>query len=159
MEQQYKLTEWNRQTEAFGLADIAKAFSSNSSNGDEFVREIKRGMRHLQEFLGDINPLPKLTEAQADVTRSLHTYLRKGNDEPYSVILYRLVDESRGLGVWYAFTKSLANDVKKFNYSEAIHQAEKATHSGFDTTDDYIMLAALRMWEPDWKYTKEWFKE
>lgn len=158
MENRTKVSEWNRQTAAFGLKDIAEAFSANSENGDEFVRRIKSGMRHLQEFLGDVNPLPKLTEQEADVTRNLHTYLRKGNDEPYSVILYRMVGESRGLGIWYAFTKSLANDVKKFNYSEAIYQAEKASHNGNDTTDDYIMLAALRMWEPDWKYTKEWFK-
>jgi hypothetical protein len=157
MESRIKVTESNRQTAAFGLKYIAEAFSSY--DGDDFVRHIKGGMRYLQEFLGDVNPLPSLTEKEADVTRNLHTYLRKGNDEPYSCIIYPMVSESRGLNIWYAFTKSLANDVKKLNYHEALHQAQKAYRDGSDTTDDGIMLAALKMWETDWKYTKEWFKQ
>jgi hypothetical protein len=156
METEIKVTESNRQTAAFGLKYVAEAFSCH--DGDGFVRQIKSGMRYLQEFLGDVHPIPTLTEQEADVTRNLHTYLRKGTDEPFSVIIYRMVTESRGLGIWYSFTKSLAQKPKEFNYTTAIKQAEMACHSGFDTTDDYIMLNALRMWEGDWRYVKEWFK-
>jgi hypothetical protein len=155
MEQRYKLTDWNRQTAAFGLAKIAEAFSCNPSDYDSFVRNIKSGMRYFDEFIGDMNPTPKLSEQEANMASSLHTYLRKGTDAEYSIILYRMISESKGINIWYAFIKGITD--KKFSYSNGIKLAEAAKDVGNDTTDDYIMLAALNMWEPDWKYVEEWF--
>ena len=148
MKQQYNLTEQNRNVAAYGLEHLAKAFCCGTNRNDEFVREVKLCMRQLQEFLGDINPLPALTKLEAEVSGNLHTYLRKLNDEPYSVIIYRMVHESRGLGIWYAFVKGAAADAKKLNFHRAIQEARNASDK-CNTTDDLIMLAALQMWEPN----------
>lgn len=79
--------------------------------GDEEVRVrscCNRAVDHIHEFLGDEYGRAVFTEAEAELSRNLHSSLRKYDDSPTGTILYLLVQDSRGMVIWQRFVSGLA---------------------------------------------------
>jgi hypothetical protein len=140
---------------AWAIKELAEAMT------ERYLQRVmchsKNALHYIHEFYGMVAPAPELTENEAEHCRALHTYMRKGMDGPLSVLLYRLIDESRGTAIWYSFVKSLV--ANKGNYREAFNDASKERHNGHDTTDDVLMLAAIEMWKDDFKYAWEYIED
>src|SRR3974390_547267 len=102
MNDKLKIQPHQRQTAAFGLAEIASAFSSRDDCGDDFIWKIRRGISHLNQFLNEVCPVPELNEKEAELARNLHTYMRKYMDSSFSCMIYQMIDDSLGIGVWYS---------------------------------------------------------
>lgn len=139
---------------AWAIQDLSKALTERRALYS--MNSVTQAIRHLNEFLGEVSPVPTLTETEANVARALHTYMRKYMDGPLSGILYRLIADNRGLPIWYGFIKGLV--AEKGNFREAMEHADKVNRDGHDTTDDLLMESALRLWKDDfikngvWKY-------
>lgn len=122
----------------------------------EIQHHVQQAERRLTEWKSNFLEVPKLNEKEADMASSLHTYMRKYMDGPLSCMMYRMVAEGRGASVWFAFVKGLVSF--KMRYREGIN----AAHNQYDldqTTDNALMYYMLEMWEEDWKYVLETFKE
>lgn len=127
----------------------------------EVLRHVTQAERYLSEFRGKMVPAPDLTEREANLSSAFHTYMRKGMDCPLGTMLYRLIAESKGTPVWYAFVKSVAGNEDKMKnriYHTAIKAAEDTYRLGNDNTDNLLMLSALRMWEEDFNTALDWVK-
>ncbi len=130
-----------------GLKEIADAISANSAW--DGLRHTRNAIRHLDEFRGNIIPTPDLTEEEANLASGLHTYMRKCMDDDLGTILYRLISESRGTNIWYAFIKGAIEgnkNPKMISYRNGIEEADETFSLSNDTTDDLFMLSALKMW-------------
>ena len=137
----------------WALKELAEAMTERSAW--DTLRHVSQAERYITEFRGNLIPVPELTKAEANLSASLHTYMRKGMDSHLSIMLYRMVSENRGIAVWYGFVKGLA--ANKNDFRDAINAADAVYH-GTDTTDNLLMLQALWMWEDDFKYALDWLK-
>jgi hypothetical protein len=91
------LDEWVRMRLAWAVKSLAEALGNRAdAPAYQFINPARQALHNLTEFFGSLHPLD-LTEADADLSSNLHTWLRKCEDTPESVILYRLIDERRGL--------------------------------------------------------------
>ena len=54
MSKDFTITEWQRQSAAFGLCEIAEAFTRRAEQGNEFIRRLNKGIRSLQEVVADV---------------------------------------------------------------------------------------------------------
>jgi hypothetical protein len=140
-----KISEWNRQTLGFSVSALGDALSTSSRDGYRLLSNVNKAQRYITEFLGEVHPLPKLSEGEANLSSSLHTYMRKNMDGHLSVILYRLISESRGLNTWNAFIKGV-NSAKKNKFQEGLELAER-TSRDIGTTDETFMCSALHLWK------------
>ena len=160
-----KLTRQQRMTAAFALRALAGAFSSED-RPDDFIREVVSSKRYMDEFIQSVNKVPELTEDEAEVSASVHTWLRKCCDTPYGTILYACIHENRGLLVWVAFIKKLhkmavASKMKmtQRDFNAAIYEAKRAHHVMEGTTEDLITYCCIQMLADDWKSICDWLKE
>jgi len=172
MKPEYKLFETLRNQElkrnhifslSIAMKELADAISGHSVW--DALRHATQCIRHVNEFRGDAVPASTLTEDEANLSAGLHTYMRKGMDCPLGTMLYRLISENRGVNIWYAFVKGvfaeqkLAKGSAKFPkclFHRGIDNAENVYGTANDTTDDLLMLSALRMWEEDFPNAIEW---
>ena len=141
------------------IEEVAKAISGHSAW--DSLRYVRNTIRHLNEFRGAIVPLAELTEEEAEMSRALHTYMRKGMDCDLSVMMHRLIDENRGTPIWYAFVKGVTSNKinPKWCYREGIRAAEETYAVGSDTTDDLFMLNTLKIWgKEDFESALDWLK-
>lgn len=122
----------------------------------DMFRHIETAQRHLDEFRGNFIKTPVLTDDECEIASALHTYMRKSMDCPLGTILYRLIDENRGLPIWYSFIKGLHANNRR--YQAGITAADNEYNLN-RTTDNLLMLEALRMWE-DYDFTDayDWIK-
>ncbi len=116
------------------------------------INHAEQAIRNISEFIGDVAPTPELTEVEGEVARNLHTYMRKYMDGPLSCILYRLISDSKGLAIWYAFVKGLVQS--NGNYQKAMVSVDEMSQEHGDT-DSLLMESSLRLWE-DFKSDKVW---
>ena len=149
----------------FGMKELADAIGSHSAW--DALRCTRNAQRHLEEFRGKLVPAPDLTEDEANLSASLHTYMRKGMDCPLGSMLYTLIAQDRGRAVWYAFIKSLnaqlttpkmSKVMPKRLHQVAIGAAESAYRLANDSTDDLFMLSTLRLWEEDFDSAMDWLE-
>lgn len=154
-------TRWEMLEYGFALKELAEGVTARSVW--EALRHVDAAERHLSEFRGNMVPTLEITEAEANWSASLHTYMRKGMDCPLGTMLYRLIAESKGRPVWFAFVKAvMANSKmknKKHIYSIAIRAAKDTYHLGNDNTDSLLMVSALSMWEDDFENAFRWVKD
>ena len=143
-----KITEECRVTAAWALQELSQFFVLGDDRVAEAINATVKCRRNLSELSALLQPVAKFTAKEAELSRAIHTYLRKGSDSMLSVVLYRMIDESRGQLVWHAFVKSLwAN---KRDPIAAVHDAKSV---GAADTDSLIMgfcleqLCAPGEWE------------
>lgn len=144
-------TKYQTMEYGWAIKELAEGLSAHSVW--EMFRHVETAQRYLTEFKGHFTKNPELNEKEAEIASGLHTYMRKGMDSPLSVMLYRMVAESRGTPVWWAFVKGLV--ANKNNYREAIRVADAQCDID-NTTDNTLMLQALRMWEDEWLDPQDW---
>lgn len=141
---------------AWALQELGKALAETRTR--YAMNHVTSAIRNLNEFLGTVSPVPKITEAEGNISIGLHTYMRKCMDGPLSVILYRLISENRGLCVWYSFVKGLNENNGRFH--DAIEYAYRIVHDeGHNTSDDLFMEASLRLWEDEFSSAWKWINE
>jgi hypothetical protein len=143
---------------SWAMQELAKSFSAH--NAWDALNQVNTAQRHLNEFRGAIVPSEPLTEQEANLSIGLHTYMRKCMDCPLGTLLYRLISESRGTNIWYAFVKGV-NDFQKSPkkhvlrshciHEAGINSADACYRVASNTSDDLFMLSALRMWGEDVK--------
>ena len=90
-------------------------------------------------------PAPELTEAEAELSRCLHTYSRKCMDSLFSCVLHQAINDNRGKAVWYTFLKNLKPKVKGYNIPEAI-EAAHSVHDADNSFDNLLMCMILVEW-------------
>lgn len=146
-----QINEWQQTLLGSALSALGEAISETARNQDIAIHKVGSCIRQLNEFLGSCRPSPNLNQREATIAASLHTYMRKCMDDSLSVILYRMIDEDRAQRVWFSFIREL---IKTKKYETALTKAKEASDNG--TSDDYIMLAALEMWEDDFAAAMEW---
>lgn len=129
---------------AYAVTELGHALSTPWK--DECMRRVQTAQRNIDRFMGEMVPMPKLTEKLANVSSSLHTYLRKYDDSNLSVILYRMIDESQGMLVWLAFCQGLLDH--DGDQREALDVAARACYED-KRTMNIIMEHALRMWDEE----------
>lgn len=156
-----ELTRGETNELCWALKELSEALTERSAWGT--LRHTDAALRYINEFIGNLVPLTNLTEKDADFCRSMHTYMRKGMDGPLSVILYRLISDSKGTPIWYAFAKEAVNSLEKgmkyqYAYRNAIAAAENERDNGRNSTDDILMLESLRLWEDDFVQAVGWIK-
>ena len=120
---------------------------------------VEQTIRYLNEFIGEVKPLPKLTAVEVEFARAAHTYMRKYWDEPLATLIYRAIADSRGIDVWYAFVKGVVKHRKfKIVYREAISEMEEFADNGPESPDSLNMRLFLCMWpEKDFNMMMETF--
>lgn len=146
-----ELTRGNTLNLCFAMKDLADALSE-CSIGDA-LRKIQSAKRYINEFIGEHLPAELLTEEEAVVSSSLHTYMRKGMDTELSVILYRSIAENKGLPVWNAFVKGLVKTKMDFQY--ALRRAKEVSDTD-NSIENLTMKCALAMWKDDFQDAVEW---
>jgi hypothetical protein len=105
---------------------------------------VATAFRNIREFLSDIKPLPKFTEKEADFARAAHTYFRKYCDDALTTMLYRLIADGEGYGVWVAFCKGAV--AHNYDYKEAIDEAEKYYQDHNEDSSNLYMRCCLETW-------------
>jgi hypothetical protein len=152
----FQLTYDNRLELGMALRELAEVIYSRGQH--EAISHIKKAISALNTIIGDLNPVPTLIDWEAELSGRLNTYLRKGTDTHLSVILYHLVEESRGMGVWITFVRALAEkQINAKNFAAAVRAASGCSSA----TDDIIMLMSLEIWAQDKKEMDnliEWMK-
>lgn len=141
MKKEIKITTWQKQIVGFALTKLGNSFSSN--NDSEFISGIRNSLRYLNEFIHDINPAPELTNEEAELSRSLHTYMRKYMDSIFSCVMHKFISENRGKAVWYSFIQEL-NKNKSIKNALAIAEV---SYQNDETTDSLAMYMLLIEWE------------
>jgi hypothetical protein len=144
-------TRWQMMEYSWAIKALAEGLSARSVW--EQFRNIEQAQRYLTEFRSHFTKAPELNEKEANLAMGLHTYMRKGMDSNLSCMLYRMVAEGRGVGVWYAFVKGLA--ANKNNYQAAIREAHNQQNLD-KSTDNQLMYHALCMWENEWLDPQDW---
>lgn len=144
MENKKELTEWNMQTLGFAMRELGSAFGHRRDNGFEIIHDVKQSQRYLDTFMGEVIPTPNLTPAGAELSQTLHSYMRKCMDGPLSSMLYTMISESRGLRVWVSFVHGLIDN--RYKFDRALTMAERAYREGSDGTDDMFMKCLLEQW-------------
>ena len=149
----------------FGMKELADAIGSHSAW--DALRCTRNAQRHLEEFRGKLVPAPDLTEDEANLSASLHTYMRKGMDCPLGSMLYTLIAQDRGRAVWYAFIKALNAELTspkmskrtpKYLHQRASAAAESVYRLANDSADDLFMLSSLQLWEDSFDSAMEWLE-
>lgn len=122
---------------------------------------IRRAQKNLEEYMNKVQPIPDLNEDECDLSAGLHTYMRKGMvDHPLAGIMWSLIDERRGFGIWLAFVKGIMKVKSEVpanrKYQHALRFAEEFKHNGTPATDDYIMFHCLEMFEEHFPEALDW---
>lgn len=107
-------------------------------------RYIATTQMYLNRFLEQTIPLPELNDKSAELSHSLHTYLRKYCDDETTTVLYNLVSEGRGTRVWYEFVNNLARNEK--NPKQVRISLRGLVEIDQKTLDERIMSAILWAW-------------
>jgi hypothetical protein len=137
---------------AWAVQEIGKAQAEHRAMSA--INGATQAIKYLNEFINELAGTPELTEAEANVCIALHTYMRKGMHCHLGTMLWRMVNESRGSAVWYAFVKGLV--ANNGDFREGIEEAEKVHRDGHSTTEDLLMLCALWQWEDGFNQNKVW---
>jgi hypothetical protein len=103
---------------------------------------IGQAINTLTEVIHNLNPIGEWNEDEAELSMSLHTWLRKYDDSHLSSILYSYIKEDRARTVWMTFVKDLLVNHQSKRYS--LHVLDKLNLS---TTDEYAMRHLLKMWK------------
>lgn len=148
-----ELTRYEIMELSWAIGKLAEALNDHSTW--QALQHVQSAQRDLTAFVGKIVPLPKLNAKEGNLSRALHTYMRKGMDSHLSVMLYRMIAENRGMAVWYAFIKGLS--ANKLDFRVGMEAACMA--AGADgNTDNLLMKSALWMWKEDFRNALEWMK-
>jgi hypothetical protein len=135
----------------FNLAQAAEcAVKALGSSRDWDLRnEAGKALRYLTEFVNEMEEKPaELTEREAELASSIHTYLRKYCDDPMGTLLYHLIARSEGIGVWLAFVKGAAEEPNKMRlrHANALRHADAYADENSDNPKNLYMRCALRAW-------------
>lgn len=139
-----KITEHCRVRAAWALQSLSKVFSLDDDEVDSALNELRQCQRYLGHCSDLLQPVSKLTAEEAELSRAIHQFLRKGCDSSLSVVLYRLIDESRGQQVWHAFIKGLLSS--GYSYHQALLVAKRI---GKCDTDSLAMEYCLGQFSDD----------
>lgn len=124
--------------------------------------KVSQAQKYLSEFFESITEIPKLSKEEAELSRNIHTYLRKYCDDYLTTTVYRFVAAGKGTSLWYDFIKSLVKYAGKQNQIKvAKRELEDVERL---TDDDLVMLVLLTKWEDEeikraLDDIKEWSKE
>lgn len=141
---------------AYAIAELGGAMHERMDGRVE--QQVGAAIRHLTQFLGNVKPAPTLSEADAAFSQAAHTYMRKCWDSPLSTLLYRLISDSKGFGVWAAFCQGAV--VHGMDLREALETADIYYDDHSEDSDNLVMLCALRLWPAaDFKRMAKAFKE
>jgi hypothetical protein len=120
------------------------------------LQRVAKAESHLSVFRSKANSTPPFSSDEASLSANLHTYMRKGMNDPLGTLLYRLIAEDRGKPVWYAFIKGIANSHNSSAYKDGIKAAQEECLMGNYGTDSVLMLSALELWETDFENAWDW---
>jgi hypothetical protein len=109
--------------------------------------KVSTAKKYLNQFFESITELPKLTEEESELARSLHTYLRKYCDCYLTTALYNFIAAGKGTILWYNFVKSLVKYNEKPNQVKIAKRNLAETER--QTDDDLIMCVLLTQWKDE----------
>jgi len=143
-ERQYTLEE---KRELFYAIEAAAKAASNPWATDT-DREAARAMMFLKKFINGVKPTPKFTEDTANISHAMHTYLRKYTDTRLETLVYVLVANDEGIGVWHALCQAIHNhkNDKKQNIYNYITAIEDYSRNNDELPENRVMSLALRAW-------------
>ena len=143
------MPEWGRMLTASAMESLAKAMGQRSDcESYQVVSPIKQSLKYLSEVLSLFEiPVP-WNEKEAELSRVIHTYLRKYDDSPAGTIVYRLVDRGQGMQAWRAFIHALIATTKRRNlYSSCVSAMDYFAENSDEFSD--TMQLAIKAWLPD----------
>jgi hypothetical protein len=137
-EQQERLDQWEQKQIGFAMGYLVDALTEEKKYVSS---KLGQAINQLNEVIGNLNPTEELTEDEAELSSSLHTWLRKYDDSHLGSILYAYIKEDRARRVWVAFIKYL---IKK--HDSKIFNINILDTLNLSTTDERIMTRLLYMW-------------
>ena len=141
---------------SFAIEALAGALRAD--NYTQACLKAGEAIHFILDYLAVNNPHVKsLTEKEAEFAKILHTYMRKCGDDPTSNILYTLIDNHRGLDVWYGFICGCTKVIYSSQLLGSIKNLKPYTiyFGGMDNVkctmvpDNILMYNALKMWGDD----------
>ncbi len=130
----------------YAMEYLAKA--GGATYASDVDREVFQAFRYLTEFVNGVKPCPQFTEDVSNVSRCVHTYLRKYCDDSITTLLYTLVARNQGMGVWHALCKAIHDnkDKKKQDIYTYIGAIESYYRDNDELPENGTMYFALRAW-------------
>jgi hypothetical protein len=143
-EKQYTLEE--KRELFYAIEAAAKAASSPWAMNTDI--DASRAMRYLKQFINGVKPAPEFTEDVASISQAMHTYLRKYTDSHLETLIYVLVSNNEGMGVWHALCKAVHEhkDDKKQNIYDYTRAIEIYARNNDELPENQTMSLALRAW-------------
>lgn len=121
------------------IETIGQALRARKDHAEDYI---KQAINDLEGILVEDKVLIKVTDKEADLSREIHTFLRKGEDSPAAFILYTLINKDQGINVWYEFVRLILTKVKPVRAMNAIEMIRIGCHND----NNWLMLNALESW-------------
>lgn len=123
------------------LGEAVSIQQNRQESGARMATAISSANNNLTEFLNNINTIPPLTEREANISASLHTFMRKGMDDPLSIILYHMIAQGRGVSMWHTFVKNVTGKNGNLDFHRGERAMEQEDTLGF--FDNIVMRQCI----------------
>ena len=106
------MNNWQRVLLGLAIKHLGEAVAlRNDAKEYEVLREISQAEKNLNELRQIFHPVV-WEEKQANISRLLHTYLRKYNDTDQASLLCFLINQEMGYDVWKIFVCCIESQIK-----------------------------------------------
>lgn len=105
------------------------------------LSKINQAEKYLREWRAEQSPYTKFTEEEAAMSSMVHTYFRKYDDSHIGNLIYKFVNESRGMRTWLIFIKNIIENIaiNRLRYSD-VDKIDEADD------DDNILYTFIKAW-------------
>ena len=155
MQKEPTLNSWQRVLLGLAIKHLGEAVAlRNDAQEYEILREISQAEKNLNELRQIFHPVV-WEEKQANVSRLLHTYLRKYDDTDQSSLLYFLINQEMGFDMWKIFVCYIESQIKDGKLLEiskkVLSRAKRLIRDKLldASPNDKIMGYAIICWTPD----------
>lgn len=149
------MNEWQRVLLGLSIKHLGEAVSLRSDAKEyEILREISQAEKNLNELRQLFN-VNEWSEKHAELSRCIHTYIRKYGDSAQESLLYFLINQEMGYDMWKTFVSEISNEIKDGKILNSSHYIiKKAKRTIQDklldaSPNDKIMGYAIICWTPD----------
>ncbi len=130
------------------LSEILNERDDGQSANSYILSRLQRLEGQISEMRSQYLPKPDFTPEQANLSQMVHTYFRKYDDSSAGTIIYRMVDQSRGMQVWKDFVAFVKKDIEELTISDGRYFFSKQhlTHDEVNDEDETILYYTIRSW-------------
>jgi len=109
------------------------------------IRHVNQAEQYLREFRENMCPVQQFSSELTETSQLVHTYFRKYCDSHTTTLIWKFVNESKGMRFWYHFITIVALDLKemKFTHPSDIDPIDLGDDS------DNILYHLIQIWMED----------